>query len=490
MPATDAFTIPRPGDIEFLPLQFMLSSGGGESWDIRHLVREFNLYESLDQDHLRLDLVMEDSLSLMARMPIIGEETLSLAFKTPSEAPDSYNYRTIVLSMQIVNCQKLQYTNTRSEAFKLEFVSGSRIQNQKAIVQDLLQGPISGMISQVGQTYLGLSSGGGGQDSLTVDPTIGNHSFVIPSLSPFETIHFLAGEAQAADLGSNYLFFHGCEGAKFTTSETLLGGPVAKPGLHDEEGGTYYVTEHSLFKNPVDAGSRLERDISNDVSDGISAVGDVLAGFTNPAEWRFIFDFTVEQLFDVEPNLSQGTYDNQVSTIDPILQQFENVKTLGGEEYFDYLNTFPAFKSNGPAPIISQNSPVAGGSGLSSKRYLITNKNQGLDLNFAVLPRLRQDFLPYCSSMLGQLNTVVAHMTIPGDSNRTVGDNIILDLHEIGATDDIQGELHEYLSGKWTVAACRHKYTAGQGGSYTTILKIIKNGLASLINTETPPRTF
>lgn len=481
---------PAPGDIEIQSL-VLINYNQTEAHDIRYLTMEFNLYESLSLDHLRGDIVIIDSLGLVSQMPIIGEEILMMSFNTPSVNPDSYIYKPIEVIFRVVGLEKLQTDNIRAEVYKLLLVTPERLMDLKLIVQDFLEGPINQMVKSVAKTYLGLNEvSANTKGGIYTTATLGNHHFVIPSMSPFETIHFLASEAMSPTYtGSNYLFYQDHISHNFVTSEQLLSSGMAEK---------YYVVEHSLSQFPAETTSgqtatneKLQTLKELRVKLFEEDINFSLVENKNPAEWRTMFNLVFETNFNVEKNLTQGLYDNMTLWIDPIMQQFEFTQ-IDGRNNLDYLKDFAKFKhteaNNAGFPLISdfEQNILANGSGMSSIRYIVSNKNQ-TDPRFQVAPRARQDFLPFLSSLMGQMDSVVCTITVPGNSDRVPGENIFFDLHEIGATDDIIFELNQYISGKYLITSVRHKYTYGSG--YTTIMQCVKNCYKTKIHNEQPPRT-
>lgn len=85
---------------------------------------------------LRGDVVVTDALSLLTRLPLVGDETLSVKFKTVPYEGSKYSYEGIEGSFPIISCTKLNMTkNTRKVRYKLEFVSKERIADLTKVVR-------------------------------------------------------------------------------------------------------------------------------------------------------------------------------------------------------------------------------------------------------------------------------------------------------------------------------------------------------------------
>lgn len=504
---------PNPGDLDIETLT-LINFDGSEQWDLGFMCSELNIYEDISSPFIRGDIVIEDALSLVTRLPIIGEEKLKVKIKTRSYN-QSDKYKPIEYEFQIISCIKLavlaQVRNTR---YKLDFVSKERIADLTKVVDDALgPDPVSKMAEKIAKDYLDLEG-----EKLEVEESVGQQKFVIPMMTPFETMAFLASEAKSQNhsKNSNYLFFQTHEKSYFTTIDELI-----KKGKIKE---IYFTTPQNIPRENGDLGE-------NETSSN--------AGKRNPIDFRTMVSVQFEHNFNVETNLRMGMYDNTVLTIDPILKQFRPVDTtdtklaqepahtvgglqeaisaaekiakelglpdfnvLGGaktpnfnydKRFFDFEHVYKGRNPNVPDlnvktanKLISQKSPYKNLDGKSHIRYLITNKEQPeMSPNFDVADgRDRPDFLPWIISFGGQFRSIVCNLVIPGDSERCPGDLIYFDLHEFGATDDIKDKLNEYLSGAYFVIAVRHKYTRGAAMKYTTTIQCVKNSFEKEIEND------
>lgn len=439
---------PKVGDIlvECIKIQ---NYNNTEKADIKQIATEFNIYEDINSPYIRADIVVADSLSLVTRLPIIGEELVRINFVTPSVLENqSGQYKHFDMIFQVVGVDKLQISEQdRHVSYILRLVSRERIADLVKVVR-LALGPakISDMVKIVANNYLGLDN-----QNIEIEQTEGDHLFVIPTLSPFETINFLASEAKNPQSSiSNYLFFQTHEKYRFVTAETLL------------------------KKNIKESYTFTPKDFVGDLG------GTQYSSNRNPTDYRSALALTIDHTFDLETNLSGGMYDNKVYTVDPMLKQFDTVK-VREEDYALYYNIYgeytPTSTGKGDEhPLITDQSPWKELVGESHIRYLITNENQmQYNQEFKNYPRMRPTILPWLVSFYGQFKTHVIKLVIPGDSERMPGDMIFLDVPEFGATDDIRNRLNKYIRGAYFVTAVRHKFTKGAATQYVTLMTCIKN---------------
>lgn len=472
-----SFQPPAPGDIELLVLAIS-NFDGSETQDLRALCREFNIYESIFSDHIRADFVIEDALGLTTRMPIIGEEIISIKFRTPSVAPNSFTYDYYEFNFTVTKLQGFRPTNIRDGIYKIEGVSPYQITDlSQKINWAFGPGKISDMAKQIAKDIIGITAEGVDRDRFIVEETEGEALFVIPLLSPFETMHFLCSEAQSITYPpSNYIFFENRKGHQFVTLDFLMADPL-RSRLKEQ----YFFYDQSRSLNRVPPQTANTSNLSFEL---------LFTNRKNPSDFRAMASIVFNNTFDIEMNIADGLYDNMTLMVDPTMQKFEVANT------FNYVKEFNKFAHTSKSKdggehvsnrssafrICTSNGSLSKLSGSSHMRYLVTNKHQ--TQNMKVYPRRRQDFLSHMISSRAQLQHITCQFTVPGDSDRVAGDMVYFDFHEIGATDDIIGELNKYLSGAYLVTTMRHKYTFGAKMPFTTIMECVKNCLEKEISND------
>lgn len=466
VPSTSkTFVPPRPGDIELAYVK-IVNFDQSEVQNITLLVREFNIYESIYSNHMRADLVIEDALSLITRMPIVGEEVVIIKFRTPSITPETFVYDWIDVAMRVVRLDHMSPTNIRDGLYRIQLVSVYALFNSAGnISQSYGPSTISEMVKKISKDWLAIED-----SKLEVEATEGDHRFIIPRLRPFATLNFLANEAKSPTyLPSDYVFFETHKQHHFVTISSLIAKDVKEQ---------YFVFDQS---RPTDQ-------IPGEAGSSASSVGVISAATSanrkNPADFRACATISVDKLFDIEGQLNGGMYDNATIWIDPLLQQYQMAPAHGNSHfrYLDSWNDFKHLEKGRPGHVASSGvaSPMIPATGQIVKfqtgahtRYLPTNVNQTSD--YGSYPRKRQDFLSWLVSARQQNRSVKCTLTIPGDSDRLPGDVIYFELHEMGGTDDILKELNKYISGAYLVTSVRHKYTVGSALPFITVVECTKN---------------
>lgn len=471
IPSTSSdFVPPRPGDIELAYVK-IVNFDQSEVQNITLLVREFSIYESIYSNYLRADLVIEDALSLLTRMPIIGEEVVLIRFRTPSVVPETFNYDWIDLALRLVKIDNVAPTNIRDGVYRMELVSIYQLFNSAGFVSQAYgPGPVSDTVKKIATDWLDIDA-----SKLEVETTEGDHRFIIPGLRPFAALNFLANEAKSqTHIASDFVFFETHSGHKFVTIQSLIAKDVKEQ---------YFVFEQSRSPDQVPTSTTIPV-VPSPIQ--LPALTNNFTGTNrkNPADFRAAASISIDKLFDIESQLSGGMFDNAITWVDPLLQQYD-VTPCHGNSHFRYLETWTDFQhlSKGRPgqaisgdiahPVIPKSGQIAKFRSMPHKRLLPTNKNQTSD--YGSYPRKRQDFLPWLVSARQRDRSIICTLAVPGDSDRQPGDVIYFELHEMGGTDDVIGALNKYISGAYLVSTVRHKYTPSSSLPFITVVECVKN---------------
>lgn len=425
----------------------VLTSYSGRTLDIRGLVREFSLHDNIQKAYITATLLISDATALLTQFPIIGQEMLTLSFKTPH----SSFVKDITIDLQVIAVEKMKRTNSRSASYLLKCVPIEYIKDIRIAVRksygDML---ISDMAKKLFQQYINSDP-----KKLTTSDTESLRTIVIPNMSPAEAMKFLASEAKSTDYpASNFCFYQNFDGFFFRTIDELI-APKSFKTIDP-----YYTTD---FNVSDDSQSPLDLAASSGRTGGGSQQS------TKPFEFLKMIDFEFIHLEQYDKITRAGGLESKMRIIDPALSLYE-VKT------YDYFTDYDKFKRTTTTTaekfMLEQNEYIATGD--SRQMMLITNKNQTNNYQ----PDQKSDFLQLSVASKGMLENIVVNVTIPGDSEKRAGDLVRLQFPEYGGTDDVMNKPNKFVSGKYLVTATRHAYTA-QG--YKTSMLCVKNAFEEVI---------
>lgn len=473
--------------------------------DIKTLVLEMNIYESIYDPFMKMDLIIEDSLSLFTVMPIIGEEVLFVKMKTPFP-----EYGSIELKMVVNSIEPFDKAGTTTERFKITAVPvESIIDTGTKISKSYRDMPIHDMVNKLYEDHIkpnnnndptGILKRMWRNRPIDVKKTKENRTLVIPNYTPSRAMKFFAREAHALaegnisnDASSLFVFFEDHSKFRFITVDKLIEEANLEKNVQQ-----YFVTDKD-FKQDVENSSALTN----------------VNG--KPLEFIKINSFRFRKIFNVESNLIGGMFNNVVLAIDPQNQSVEYKRFSYEDDFENFEHTASPLSGTTRQAILEQSveqfrkenetdtgnenkEPVSRQARRPTKaskiftkgspwakfgkldpqndkssdsahvRMIMTNKNH--KSQYRVNPSQKEDFLHYSIAQTAMLDNIVMDLSIPGDSDRKAGDIIELMFPEYGATDDIMGNKNKYISGWFLVTAVKHSYSSKEG--YSTHIECIK----------------
>lgn len=460
------------GGIEIVDFT-ILGSAGAKKLNINDIVLEFNIYENIEQPFMSADFVVNDSLSLTTRMPIVGQELIQVEFRVPvigmKEKPFKKIFR--IFSIKNFDVNKKQ----RNSKYILRCYEPAYFRNLTTKVQKSYANMnVSEMVEKLSKDYLGLKT-----SEIKTEKTDGKLTLVVPNLHPDEAIISLMSRyARSEKYGdvSNYYFYSHQGGYKFTTLENLMDYKTRQSESKDFHIDTLTLKDKNL-PNQFTTNSETTPNVGKTENTPTSVEGVTTnTSQRKPESFLRINDIKIVNKMNIEDGLKNGMFDNTVMWINPSLSLFE-------KKVYKYTDDFKKFKvlcENVGFKVIDDEMDTTKEfknlKGKSKEFYIITNKG---DRTNQVSEDKRYTFLNYNKASENMMNSIIINLTVPGDNTRTIGDIINLKIPEFGATDDIMGELDKFISGYYLVTAVRHIHSVDQG--YSCILRCMKNCFDSSI---------
>ena len=193
-------------------------------------VQELNIYESIDSPYISGNILMSDSAGIAESLPLLGQERILFKLRTPSHSGsiDFNNYHAI-----IYNIEKRFSSSEREHIILLSWTTLDHLKSVRTKISESFKGTISDIVQKIikGSTYLN------SKKPLFIEPSRNIRKFVIPNLTPFQTIKLIKEEAVSAEENSpHYVFFETPNGYHFRSFDSLLGN---KGELSVEHKNTY-----------------------------------------------------------------------------------------------------------------------------------------------------------------------------------------------------------------------------------------------------------
>lgn len=445
-------TIPyKPGDVELKSC--LLYNYNKKVIDIRHLTVEFNIYHDIFDHGIACELVLADSNGIVEFMPIVGEETLAISFKTPTFD----NLLTYVF--RVYSITDKNKSEQRSDVFVIHGVSQEGLSNQrKGVKKSYVDLPASTIVKSIYNEFLKPTEEEYGiikkNKVLEIEETKDNVSLVVPDKKPFDVINYLAGEAESKNdqesLASNFIFFEDADGWHFKTIDSML---------------TQDAVENFFL---VDAQVEQEKDMGDKI---------------NPHQKISNLDF--ESQLDTLENLEMGLYFNTIETIDPITKRFTTDSYLYERDSSKIGHVEKSFNNR---KYLTENSIFKNDAGSSKSIMIISNIGENYSkqnfLNAAVTndpqirnPRKIHKFLKYDIASRLQLENISFSVTVPGNSDIRIGDIVNLHIPQSTSKKDFEKKVNILYDKRFFIIALRHTYNK-KDNSFFTVFECVKDSFA------------
>ena len=409
----------RAGDITISAIT-LISEDQQRQYDLLSQCKSFEIFESISSPAIFAELSIADSIGLYQSFPIIGEEYVSISFKTPgSQTNAKYLLRVNKIMNKQVNAINKMVTYT------LQLVSAEVIRNAVQVVNR----PYNDSINNIVNTILTLDL----QTSkpISIDPTIGIEQGLLTNTKPFKAIDFLRRRAVSSKYKSSaFVFYESRDGYVFSTVEHLI-----NKGKQAVNSG---ATDKTFFFDTARHENISTVDIRNIVAYNQTSFGD-----------------TITKAVD------GGIY-NQVSSFDMI---------TGSMKKNTFLNDgTTAFQG------LDQTSSPVNTAGFISKHGRTTSVMKLIPINSALATTTRVDRTGALMAFAHQITQNIVNVFVYGDSELRVGDVIGCTFPAATGADNTGSARLE--SGNYLVSKVRHMVVNSDRPQHMIAMELMKGDFA------------
>jgi hypothetical protein len=179
--------------------------------EIFEQVQSIDIFEDISKPTMYAQISILDSVDLLHKFPIIGQEQIEITFQTAENVEVSYNFQVFEVS----NINKIG--SDRSQIYMLRCVSSEHLYNSSTLITQAYEGLLSDMVPDVLARYTKT------RKPIAVDITKGAQTIIVPRLTPFEFIDMCRLKAVSQNYkASSFLFYENQDGFNFRTIESLI----------------------------------------------------------------------------------------------------------------------------------------------------------------------------------------------------------------------------------------------------------------------------
>ena len=450
----------------------------GEAIDIKLLVQELNIYESIYNNAVTGTVVITDAVNLINNLPIQGTERLAFKLKTPGtqESEDLIDCTEETgHPMHIFKLTHRQQLDQDVQMYILHFASREFMRNMRTKVSKSYTGTLDTMVNSIMSDKDGIDS----RKKVTTQKTRNSDKIVIPNNQPFDAIDMLCKRAMADNSKSvGYYFYETTKGFQFRSWESLCVDANGLPRIAKQE-----------FKyQPVNTGDPQGYEGPTNKYEKQDKKLDVLASVS---EYRFLNNF-----HDVSANTMMGTYGHRVITHNIFNKSYK----VSDYNYHNRFHESQHLDGNNPAIV---DTPVD---------WDTVDDSTGRHKNVSDYPESKVTVMPttqylhnedtgsfgtdvendgiFEASRISQANQVVAgtrlEMTVKGQTYLSAGDVIVFNHRAVDTIND-DGDTDPQYSGRYIITAIRHQVTNKE---YKMILECSKDSVHKRFKTKKPDRFY
>lgn len=490
----------KPGDVIINQLLLNVVSSD-VSLDLKPYMMEFHLYEDLFSPTLQGSVVIRDAVNLIGKLPIIGDEILTVDIQTPwgdlagenkSNLGSFDPLNKIQKSFSVYAVKNRKLNNDREQYYQLFFCSIEASTDNIIRLSQKYEGTTDEIAFKIFEENISTpriftnkqavdDTDDKTQLFIADTPHSSTITFVPPMWSPIQTINWLAKRCIGAEHKSpTFLFFETTKAFYLSSIEELV---------------AYQLENNQIYSDYVYHPNLSELDTVSSLSKGFATV-EAINFLTNldiiQSQDLGHFASTVHSFDLVKKNYTPYTYDhgfNFNGTPEQPTKHMESYKFVAdskGAGSFQYDET-RKFNMIYPMNVLRS----------GDNRPFVATVNPGvLDSTEDSIDLHPEQFVAQRNSSLMDITTMRLQLTVPGRTDIEVGRLIRFFYPSVGdknVKDDSEAGVWDILiSGIYMVTAIHHQISPLR---HTMFIEIAKDSYAQPLyevedeNTETPAIT-
>lgn len=410
-------------DLQILEISSLVTD---KKVNIYDMFVEMNIYEDLFSNSISGTIVINDSMDLIANIPMVGEEVLHMVYKTPSMEDDialvDKKFFIYKIADRVLNSDK-------TYIYIMHFISEEGFTDMFIKMGRAYSGQLSEIVKKIFSSEDALGSSA----NIRIEPTSNSFKFVAPNWSPMKCLNWITPRSISLESKApNYIFYEDMFKFNFVSISSLISADS-------------YL---KYFFNDIDP----------------SAMGDDAQVSTQPDLNPFLAvrEFVNDIVFDIADRMFQGFYASKLMEFD-ILSKKVNIKTLNYIEYFGKTPHLEKFPVNSTNFLMNPESNVV----YYPTQYYMHDEFGTDDPMSWVLER---------KCLMQQIGAYSVDITVPGRSDMHVGKTIDFIYNTVQAHDEATDAKDAMYSGKYLIQAINHRISRQE---HTMVMKLCKDSIAT-----------
>lgn len=421
-----------------------LISSDGIDYDITDLVTKLNLYSSIYSPFVTGNIIFLDTQNIVDRLPLMGEETITFQFYTPSTEKVNH-IDTTDFPMRVTRFY-VEKQSEQSQSYIIEFSSVEFKRNNRVRSVAPLRGSFSDMVNTILRNDLQT------RKEIVLEPTLYNQKWVSPNITPADLIQRMADKAISSKFESyGYLFYEDFHNTfHFRSYASLMFDAPGRPKTP-----VYSFHDHPQTQN------------------------DIWTQMTR------VKSFDLKRVFDHTKNTRAGMYANKLITHDSHSKRyyednfrydtyFSNTEHIESQKNKDNLLAYRGYVDDDGRSLFDYSSSriIA----MSKANNVLHNEydNNG-NATYPYEYQIRETATQNRLSEARAMQNIVLSLTIHGNTALRPG-MIIEFAYPKNATNNV-GDASEHYSGRYVITKLRHIATSGEDTRHETMIECVKDSL-------------
>ena len=427
---------------EFRLEEALVTSPTGQVTDLMTDLQivEINLFESLIRNTISGSIIVVDTRNVVVKLPIVGQEDLSLKIVTPSLKKKEDILDFTENTFFIHKIAKREEVSVGAQTYELSFVSDAAIINSSKRLSRSYVGSkanIGEMVEDILKKDLGVPS-----DRIFVEPTLGTRKLIIPNSKPYTFITRLTKQALSKQGSPHYLFF-------------------------ENKNGMHFLPLQKLYEQDI----RAEFNVNDEGIDQKQAQG-------TPESYKRMIEYSLNIKKDTLVNASTGMMGSNVIEHNLYNKKYE-VKKFN---YFDDKD-FQAFERIDDNRVYSDD--LFGDDIVNSKTHVIPiSREDDVDKSHeSGTPNQRyKTILNRQSRFIELADGISINMTVHGQTTLTVGDMVDVTIPPLAGNEREEGpdKPEKFYSGLYLIKTLRHTFSPPTR-NHIISMEVFKDGFPDAI---------
>jgi len=204
----------QPGNIDIQ--EILLYNYKGEPTSLSDNFQTINIQEDMFSTVTTGSIIIIDSDNLIETFPIVGEETLTVVYRTDE------GFDWVTRKFYVSHCSNRTRLSEGQYTYVLSFCSEELMQNKSMIVsRSFDKKSPSEVVDIVLRNIIKTDK------EINIEDSLGLYSYIAPNIRPFEVISSMSNKARSKthSNGASYLFFENKKGFNFVSLESLFDIP-------------------------------------------------------------------------------------------------------------------------------------------------------------------------------------------------------------------------------------------------------------------------